>query len=170
MYSRYSGYQPFVPMNNRLTRNEEGSAEPQRPSGPDGDGEQARFPLSEDTAAQNMPPEPFPAAQALPAAVAAAVSAPQKNILESLFGGGNNRGRRGGHGGGLGGLGNIGSLGGIADLLRSSGGGVTKLLKNFSINWDAGDILMVLILIFMSLESDDDEILVLLGLVLVMGL
>ena len=38
-----------------------------------------------------------------------------------------------------------------------------------AVDWDAGDILMVLILIFLSLESDDDEILVLLGLALVLG-
>jgi hypothetical protein len=70
----------------------------------------------------------------------------------------------------LGGLGNIDGIGGIANLLRSGGGGISKILQEFSINWDSGDILMVLILLFLSLESDDDEILILLALVLVMGL
>lgn len=163
-------------MNNRLSRNAEdgGGQPPQEMSGSEYNNEQEQSLLSVDTPPET-PPEPpaEPAVPFLPAAAAAAAPA-SKGLLEGLFGGGrnqNNRNRRGSSNqGGL--LNNLGGLdfGGIADLLRSGGGGITRILQNFSINWDAGDILMVLILIFMSLESDDDEILILLALVLVMGL
>ncbi|MCL2003494.1 MAG: hypothetical protein FWG72_05765 [Oscillospiraceae bacterium] len=160
MYSRYAGYRPFDPMSNRLSLNSGGGAvpppgampEPPPPPPPDPPSEPA-----EQTVAQAFPP------------AAAAVTPAQRNFLESLLGGGQTRSRRGGSGGGLN-LGSLGSLGGIADILRSGGGGITKLLKSFSIDWDAGDILMALILLFMSLEGDDDELLILLGLILVMGL
>jgi hypothetical protein len=175
MYSRYAGYRPFDPMSNRLSQNFDSGGEPLPPGGY----EPQQIPESNDYGdqAQSLPAVEAPPApsleQVLPAA-AAALAPSQPNILEALFGGGGNksRSRRGGgsQGGGLlGSLGNLGDFGGIANLLRSGGGGIAKLLQNFSIDWDAGDILMVLILLFMSLESDDDEILILLALVLVMG-
>jgi hypothetical protein len=91
-----------------------------------------------------------------------------RGLLDGLLGGGRRRDNP--PGGSL--LGNLAGgdpLGGIAGLLRSGGGGISKILKNFSIEWDSGDILLALILLFLSLESDDDEILILLGLMLVIG-
>jgi hypothetical protein len=151
MYSRYTGYRPFDPMNNRLSQN--------------------YGPVPQPAHAQPGPPAPEPSFPQ-PAAAAAAAPLAQKGLLESLFGGGGGQSRSkrgGGQQGLLGSLGNF-DLGGIADLLRSGGGGIGKFLSGLSVNWDAGDILLVLILLFLSLESDDDEILILLALVLVMGL
>jgi len=140
MYSRYAGYQPFIPMNNRLSPQVQVEEE---------------IPVPEQTAIPNAD-TPLEAA-----------GAPAAGFLEQLLGGRRGKGRRGGGGSSL--FGNLGSLGGIADLLRSGGGGVGKFLQGLSINWDSGDILLALILLFMSLESDDDEILILLGLMLVQG-
>lgn len=67
--------------------------------------------------------------------------------------------RQGGFGGLLGNLGNLGNLGGFGGLLR-----------NFKLDWDSGDILMILIILFLSTESDDTEIMILLALMLFMGL
>lgn len=54
--------------------------------------------------------------------------------------------------------------GGLGDLL----GGV---LKNFSLeNFDTGDILLVLIILFLFLEGDNLEIVITLGLMLLLGL
>ncbi len=53
------------------------------------------------------------------------------------------------------------------------GGGLGKsfsgLLKNFRIDWDSGDILLILILLFLSMEGDDDELLIIMALALIMG-
>jgi hypothetical protein len=140
------GYRPFVPLENTLSRSigvVESDEEPE--------------PLHEI-------PQPAPVETAPPVR--------QKGLLEGLLGLGGNKNRQ--HSGQSNGsiLGNLASgdtLGSIAGLLRSGGGGISKILNNFSIEWDSGDILLALILLFLSLESDDDEILILLGLMLVMG-
>ena len=51
-----------------------------------------------------------------------------------------------------------------------SAGGLGGFLRKLSVDWDAGDILLVLIVLFMSMESDDEEILLILGLMLLLGL
>ena len=143
MYSRYPGHRPFDPGGNRNSR---------------GAGRQSR----------KIPPDAPP----IPAALPAPPPPPQAGLPEGLSGGSQNSSQSGEKrqdGNLLGSLGGL-DLSGIANILRSGGGGISKLLKEFSINWDAGDILMVLILLFLSLESDDDEILILLALILVMGL
>ena len=98
LYSRYDGYRPFVPMDNRLDRHEE------------------REPHVEE----------------------------QKNT----------RPRRGG----------------ILKRDGKSAGGLGGFLRRLSVDWEAGDILLVLIVLFMSMESDDEEILLILGLMLLLGL
>lgn len=147
MYSRYTGYRPFVPLENTLSRSV-GVAEPE---------ETTRILSSiTETAAPTVTAPPQQ----------------QKGLLEGLLGlSGNKNKHHGGHQSGniLGNLVNGDALGSIAGLLRSGSGGISKILKNFSIEWDSGDILLALILLFLSLESDDDEILILLGLMLVMG-
>lgn len=49
-------------------------------------------------------------------------------------------------------------------------GGLGGLVRNLKLDWDSGDILLVLIILFLSTESDDTEIIILLGLLLVMGI
>ena len=153
MYSRYTGYRPFVPLDNMLSRSvvvEEPLVEVSEPT----------VPLA---AITSSPPQQHHQHQ---------TPQQQKSLLDGLLGGlggGKKHGHHSQSGGMLGNLMNGDALGGIAGLLRSGGGGISKLLKNFSIEWDSGDILLALILLFMSLESDDDEILILLGLMLVMG-
>ncbi len=49
---------------------------------------------------------------------------------------------------------------GLGDKLRS-------LLPD---SWDTGDVLLILILVYLFLESDDEEWLIILGLIILMGL
>jgi len=161
MYSRYPNYQPFDPLQNMLSRTVPESAAPAQ--------ETAVF----------APAGPAPVPEALPAAG----SNTSGNFLESLGKLGNL--------GNLGGLGSLGGLGalsgllgggkgsqGLSSLLGKGGkgiaglldGGIGGLLKNLSLNWDSGDILLALILLFLSMESDDEEIILLLGLMLFFGL
>ena len=70
-----------------------------------------------------------------------------------------------------------GSLGGrLSSLLHNLLGGVknagsTGILEKLGLNQlDKGDILLVLVLIYLFRESDDDEWLIILALVLLMGL
>ncbi|MDR3207117.1 MAG: hypothetical protein LBT60_02180 [Oscillospiraceae bacterium] len=50
------------------------------------------------------------------------------------------------------------------------GPGIGRFLQNFRVDWDAGDILLILIMLFLLQEGDDEEILITLGLTLFMGL
>ena len=52
---------------------------------------------------------------------------------------------------------------------RKKKGGLSHLLKNFHIDWDMGDILLILILLLLYIDGEDEEILLVLGLVLFMG-
>jgi hypothetical protein len=53
-------------------------------------------------------------------------------------------------------------------ILGSLGEGIGGFLKNLKLDWDSGDILLILIILFLSTESDDTEILILLALLLIM--
>lgn len=176
MYSRYPNYQPFDPLQNRLSQSIEAPPATVRQ-----DFEEIREQASHETAL----PAPNPDGIGLPELAAAG------SALSGLLGGGNGLGGLGalsgllGGGKGSGGLGALSGLlggskgsGGLGSLLGRGGkglgglleGGIGGLLKNFSLNWDSGDILLALILLFMSMESDDEEIIILLGLMLFMGL
>jgi hypothetical protein len=51
-------------------------------------------------------------------------------------------------------------------ILSSLGEGIGGFLRNLKLDWDSGDILLILIILFLSVESDDTEILILLALLL----
>ena len=58
---------------------------------------------------------------------------------------------------------------GLAGLKKK--GGVSALLKNLKLgDFDSGDILLLLIILFLLAEGDDLELVIALGLVLIMGL
>ncbi|MCL2082332.1 MAG: hypothetical protein FWH04_03725 [Oscillospiraceae bacterium] len=153
MYSRYPDYQPFDPMQNRLAQ-----------SYGRGGGHVQNESLAPETAVAMTPLS----AEQLPAIGKSGNGQLNGDLLSTLRT--------------LGGTGALGS-GGLGSLLGKNGilgkgglqgilgkNGITGLLKNLSINWDSGDILLGLILLFLSMEGDDDEILLLLGLMLLLGL
>ncbi|MCL2030280.1 MAG: hypothetical protein FWG93_01915 [Oscillospiraceae bacterium] len=45
--------------------------------------------------------------------------------------------------------------------------GIGGLLRGLKLDWDSGDILLILIILFLSAESDDTEIVILLALLLI---
>ena len=49
-------------------------------------------------------------------------------------------------------------------------GGLGKLLGDFRLDWDMGDILLILIVVLLFLDGEDDEMLLVLGLILFMGM
>lgn len=61
---------------------------------------------------------------------------------------------------------------GLSRLFQSQeGGGLSGLLKTLHLdNVDAGDILLLLIMLYLLVEGDDMELVIALGLVLLMGL
>ena len=61
---------------------------------------------------------------------------------------------------------------GLSRLFRSrEGGGLSGLLKTLHLdNVDTGDILLLLIMLYLLVEGDDMELVIALGLVLLMGL
>jgi len=156
MYSRYPNYQHFDPMENLLSRAAPDGTPVREETGPV---------LPEAPVKTDAAPEGLGALSGLLTGVSG---------LGGLFGqggkGGKGLGSLLGQGGkGLGGLGGLLGQGGkgLGGLLN---GGLSGFLKNFSLNWDSGDILLVLILLFLSTESDDEEILLLLGMILFFGL
>lgn len=70
--------------------------------------------------------------------------------------------------------GRAGKKGGLLGSLFGEGGSLPKLdgvLKALHLDrFDKGDILLILVLVFLCLESDDDDWLIVLALVLLMGL
>lgn len=63
------------------------------------------------------------------------------------------------------------SLSGLASLLGGGGGSLQSLFQKLQLDkLDTGDILLVLILLFLFLEGDNTEMVITLGLLLLMGL
>ena len=59
---------------------------------------------------------------------------------------------------------------GLGGALSGVTNGIGGLLRNLKLDWDSGDILLILIILFLSTESDDTEIIIMLALILFMGL
>lgn len=66
----------------------------------------------------------------------------------------------------------LGGKEGLSGLLGGQeGGGLSSLLKSLHLeNIDSGDILLLLIMLYLLVEGDDLELVIALGLVLLMGL
>ena len=67
----------------------------------------------------------------------------------------------------------LGGKGRLSALLAPDGeaGGISALLKSLKLgDWDSGDLLLLLIILFLLAEGDDLELVIALGLALMMGL
>jgi hypothetical protein len=107
-------------------------------------------PLPPHPSSPPFPPPPAPGPKPPPN------KAPEPSLLSGLFGGSSP-------------LKGLSSLFGSGD--SAGGGGLGSLLKQFKLDsLDTGDILLVLIILFLFLEGDNLEVVITLGLLLLMGL